>query len=212
MSQEKVIQRLKKSISKLLIETEDLADENLAEKENELKKHKLKIDILIEKLYPLSVPGVRITKKTTKNIYYTIAPYIKPSNKLGLSNHPTDNLLAPVTFANYNAKNERLTISIILFIDTGYAVRQDEVSFNYNNTINGVGEVQFNVYAYFNRPGPILITGNYNIYSYTIFVNNSQNFFPNINTEGNKTVQVSLINVDPRTSRGTKTTIQPSTE
>lgn len=210
MNREKAIKNFEKALDKLSSVKKELKKKDL----NKLREAKSKIDAIINPIFlPIPIlPGKSITNNNTEGIYYTPYPkHIESTHKLGFSNHRTNDLIPPIVQA-FLINKDKLEIPIVILVDTSYGIKNSNFKFKYNVCINTVGDLQLNIYVYFHKKEPTNKTGDFNIYPFTIHCTNSLLVFEGLSESINKTVQVSLINTDPKTSRGTTTTVQTQNE
>lgn len=127
-------------------------------------------------------------------------------------------LLPPVTVANFLTNEFGIAKGIretgLIFVDKSYNLNVDDFTFYLNFTYGAAGGYQLNVYIAFEKETKG-IPEEYNTFGFEV------NFEGDTITcdGGNaialseiKTIETFVLDVDPETSRGTVTTVQPSSE
>lgn len=171
------------------------------------------------------IPGKilpRVDKKTLndKNIPNCSAIYNMPNdspiklNDFGFETLP-DIRLTPPTSHVFLAKKPytHIRICAVAFIGRCKKVKNKDFHLKYNVSLNAIGKYALNVYIIFDKKEKDGM--HYDFYSFDVrFLKKSiiledQKY---VKLSDIDTVEVFLVNLDPKTSRGTITTVQPSTE
>ncbi|MGH1386907.1 hypothetical protein [Kordia sp.] len=191
---------------------------------NTLKILNLKLGEIINSLNTtkIEVNGIPITteKKAPSNAYLKIINrHEVPSiSDVTISNR----LLAPIaqSYINTNEKYEveNIHVEAIIFIKQKLNVKTSEIKLKYNIGFNNSGQEQLNIYVSFESSEPKEPTLDdeslYYFYYLNIYfegkeiIGKSDTNIYQVPSENIKTVQLFLIKEDPRTSRGTVTTVQ----
>ncbi|MBC8754656.1 hypothetical protein H2O64_08215 [Kordia sp. YSTF-M3] len=166
------------------------------------------------------VPGTLIPRTNTieNSIHYNFkqrleAPKIRKKDDTS-ENGKSHQLISPVVQAYITINDdvaESIQIQSILFIDIDFNIKIEDLNLNYSVHFNNSGQEQLNIHIYFSKdPNLLQVQGEYFFYPLNIFLKRltPEESPHSIPLENIKTVQVFLINVDPRTSRGTITTVQ----
>ncbi len=107
------------------------------------------------------------------------------------------------------ASKTKILLLIAAFINTDITknglLKEDDFSFYYNFSLNASGEPQLDIYITFNDE----IKGDsYNYYAFEVGFESDSEILSQWQLDGVVTTQVFLYDKDPRTSRGTVTTVQ----
>ncbi|TCI84442.1 hypothetical protein [Tenacibaculum sp. M341] len=123
-------------------------------------------------------------------------------------------VLAPtvLTFIKDNGKDKNIFIQGVAFVNSDYGVKKDQFEFYYNFTYKSSGEYQLNIYMTFihsdknNEQGfryyPFLME----FYEGAVKCSEEEV----VSLEKIKTVELFVVNRNPEASRGTVTTVKPS--
>lgn len=102
-------------------------------------------------------------------------------------------------------ESTKMTVLIAAFINTEKVLQNSDFSFYYDFSLSMLGEPQLNIYITFNDE----IQGEeYNCYSFELGFESDPKILSQWQLDGVGTIQVFLYDKDPKTSRGTVTTVQ----
>ncbi len=159
------------------------------------------------------IPGCKISSKN-KLIKFGVG---KGSNfevpiDFGV-NYP--GVLAPtvLSFLRGEGKNQNIFIEGIAFVNSDYGVEKEQFEFYYNFTYKSSGDYQLNIYMTFihsdknNKKGFIAYPFLMEFYKGAIECSEKEP----VPLEKIQTVELFVVNRNPETSRGTVTTVKPST-
>jgi hypothetical protein len=167
------------------------------------------------------IPGSPITVNTEANIYYSTPPKFGVLQDIGLENKQMGDFLPPLLQAQYSKDNNTLEVTAVAIISKEYKIKVLDFHLNYNYSFNEQGEPQLNIYIYFTKH--ITETEIEYGYDYCTFkitldkegIGSSNQHEDPIEVKDTmvpqddiQTVQAYVVNTDPRTSRGTVTTVQ----
>ena len=167
------------------------------------------------------IPGQIIDANIVPNVRATllINPPIKLENEGLLDRLLNGQLLAPVVTATRNASNNELTIHVAFLIQKEEAIPETEINNFFNMTFSEAGGdilqgesiYKLLLYTDFNAGRSDVDT----FFLYVYEIKFTSQFIPTRNSglidiSKLKTVESTIINQNPRTSRGTVTTVQDS--
>ncbi|MBC8754655.1 hypothetical protein H2O64_08210 [Kordia sp. YSTF-M3] len=167
------------------------------------------------------IPGRLITKVdietiNNKNIPIDCSIYNMPNTvpinlpKFGFKSLSFESLTPPTSHA-FLLKNpyKHIRICAVVFLGRSKNVKNKDFTLKYNVCLNCIGKYQLNIYIIFNTPEKSGVK--YDFYSFDIrFLKKSIKLqeLNNLPLSQVNTVEVFIINKDPKTSRGTVTTVQ----
>ncbi len=125
-------------------------------------------------------------------------------------------VLAPtiLSFLRGEGKKQNIFIEGIAFVNSDYEVQKEQFEFYYNFTYKSSGDYQLNIYMTFihsdknNEKGFIAYPFLMEFYEGAVKCSEKET----VPIDKIKTVELFVINRNPETSRGTVTTVQPSSE
>ena len=130
-----------------------------------------------------------------------------------VENLPKDilNSVIQPTVISYNKSigtNTQIVVIATAFINTSTSLNSNNFVVNYDFSLNVNGIPQLNIYISFDKN----IEGeDYDYYAFEIGLDSDSMFTDQMQLNGVETVQVYLYDTDPKTSRGTVTTVQSGT-
>ncbi len=173
------------------------------------------------------IPGKEIKKVGKKELNDFNSPkgtfmYYMPKKEpeklptFGFDNIPSNILSPPVSHVylldDNTYRHKHIRINAVVFIAVNKAVKNKDFILKYNISFNTVGKHQLNVYITFNKKEKE--GKEYNFYSFDIRFLEASIVLEDsriLSLSKINTVQVFLINKDPKGSRGTVTTVQSGT-
>ncbi|RZJ53121.1 MAG: hypothetical protein EOO44_09515 [Flavobacterium sp.] len=148
-------------------------------------------------IVPIAPPGTDITPKEAAQSIGAVT----------FQQTKSVEILSPYVEAYYNAKENKLTIDAIVYVDT--ETIKDNGILNYsvvqNTYIDLDGHAQLQFFIVYDMPEEL--SGDLSIYEIT-FEADPKLFIGGLSKL--KTIQTFLWDIDPETSRGTETTVQPN--
>ncbi len=183
-------------------------------------KENISVDTICNKELNILIPGESVPEGVIRSY---------PGSKMNLTpGNPADQVrifskfFAPLTAALYYensntpAKNT-LKILMASIVNVSKNLNENSFSINYQFTYNSGGNYQLNFYIFFNEGSTSVTSVGSEVNSYVSFpfeITFTQDLLSPVNGTpiplgSIKTVQVFMVDVDPETTRGTETAVQP---
>lgn len=155
----------------------------------------------------LSTTEIQNTESTTKAFYKAFTPTYSILNELPNISNTEDYLLSPSPFS-INTSKYAISIGVSLTAKSTKPIKDlASLQFHCQPTLNSDGLPQLNIFIFYNDTDATEPTKQF--YWENIFeINFPQDAIAGVTLSNIETVQVFQINGDPRTSRGTVTTVK----